>query len=304
MLLVCNKGDETLGLMDVEARREVAAVPVGGVTGHEVAASPDGRTAYVPIYGNSGVGQPGSDGDRMVAIDLAERRVAGTVDFGKGVRPHLPVFDPASGMVYVTTELEEAITIVDPRTLRVAGLIPTGQAESHMLAITRDGRRGYTANVGPGTVSVLDMAERKTMAVIPVSKRTQRIAISPDDKLVFTADQAEPRMAVIDTESNQVTSWVALPGRGFGSTPTPDGCWLLVTLPATRQLAVVDLSAMKVAQVLDVPAAPQAVVVRTDGREAYVSCDASGQIAVIDCTRWTVEGTMAAGAGPDGLGWA
>ena len=37
--------------------------------------------------------------------------------------------------------------------------------ESHMLAITRDGRRGYTSNVGPGTVSVLDLEAQKFIAV-------------------------------------------------------------------------------------------------------------------------------------------
>ena len=36
-----------------------------------------------------------------------------------------------------------------------------------MLAITRDGRRGYTSNVGPGTVSVLDLEAKKLLAVIP-----------------------------------------------------------------------------------------------------------------------------------------
>ena len=30
---------------------------------------------------------------------------------------------------------------------------------SHMLVISSDGRHGYTANVGPGTVSVLDLNE-------------------------------------------------------------------------------------------------------------------------------------------------
>jgi DNA-binding beta-propeller fold protein YncE len=304
MLLVCNKGDATLGLIDVETGKQVAAVPVGGATGHEVAASSDGRTAYVPIYGDGGVGKPGTDGDRMVAIDLTTRQVTGTVDFGKGVRPHLPVFDPQSGMLYVTAELEEAIAIVDPRTLQVAGWIPTCQEESHMLAISRHGRRGYTANVGPGTVSVLDLDAGQTVTVIPISERVQRIAIAPDDSLVFTADQEEPRLAVIDTAVNRVKAWVALPGLGYGTAPTPDGKWLLVALPWNKQVAVVDLATMKVAGTADVPATPQAVAVRPDGREAYVSCDATRQVAVLDCARWTVKGTIPAGAGADGLAWA
>jgi DNA-binding beta-propeller fold protein YncE len=279
-------------------------VPEGGKTGHEVTASPDGRTAYVPIYGDSGVGKPGTDGDRMVVIDIASRKVTGTVNFGHGVRPHLPVFGPKNGMLYVTTELDQAIAIIDPKTLKIVGQIPTGQAESHMLAISHDGRRGYTANVGPGTVSVLDMDANKMLAVIPISGETQRISISPDDKWVFTSDQKAPRLAVIDTATNKVHTWVALPGSGYGTASTPDGKWLLVDMPSRNQVAVVDLTAMKVVKSLDVPKAPQAVVVRPDGKEAYASCDSSHKIAVIDVANWTVKGTIEAGGGADGLAWA
>jgi DNA-binding beta-propeller fold protein YncE len=301
---VANKGDHTLGIIDVEMGKQVATVPEGGITGHEVTASPDGKTAYVPIYGNSGVGKPGTDGSNMVVIDVASRRVTGQVDFGKGVRPHLPVFNPKTGVLYVTTELDQAIIIVDPTTLKIIGKIPTGQAESHMLAVSHDGRRGYTANVGPGTVSALDLEARKTLAVIPISGETQRISISPDDKLVFTADQTKPQLAVIDTATNRVRTWIALPGAGYGTASTPDGKWLLVDVPSNRQVAVVDLTSMKVAKTLDVPAAPQAVVVRPDGREAYVSCDSSHKIAVIDTAGWTVRTTIDAGTGADGLAWA
>ena len=303
-LLVANKGDQTLGIVDVDSGKQIAAVPEGGITGHEVTASPDGKMAYVPIYGNSGVGKPGTDGDHMVVIDLASRKIVGTVNFGHGVRPHLPVFGPKNGLLYVTTELDQAITVIDPKTLKIVGQVPTGQKESHMLVISHDGRRGYTANVGAGTVSVLDLDTRKTLTVIPISAETQRISISPDDKWVFTSDQKTPRLAVIDTASDKVKSWVDLPGAGYGTASTPDGKWLLVDVPGKNQVSVVDLTAMKVVKNLDVPKAPQAVVVRPDGKEAYASCNASGKIAVIDTATWTVKGTIDAGPDADGLAWA
>ena len=58
LLIVANKGEHTLGIVDPVSGEQVATVPEGGITGHEVVASPDGKTAYVPIYGNSGVGKP------------------------------------------------------------------------------------------------------------------------------------------------------------------------------------------------------------------------------------------------------
>jgi DNA-binding beta-propeller fold protein YncE len=303
-LLVTNKGDRTLSIVDPIAGQQLAAVPEGGTTGHEVIASPDGKTAYVPIYGNSGVGKPGTDGTNMVAIDLASRKITGNLDFGHGVRPHCPIFNLANGLLYVTTELDNTISIIDPHKMKIVGTVPTGQSESHMLAISRDGKRGYTANVGPGTVSVLDLEKRTTLAVIPISKNTQRISISADDTMVFTSDQTKPQLAVIDTATNQIKKWVPLPAPGYGSAATRDGHWLVIAVPQANKVAAVNLRTMKVEHVIDVPAAPQEMLLEPDDKVAYVSCDSSAKVAAIDTSTWAVTKLIAVGKGADGLAWA
>ena len=303
LLLVANKGDRTLGLIDPGSDRQVATIMESGVTGHEVVGSPDGKRAFVPIYGDSGVGLPGTDGSTMDVIDLGERKVIQSIDFGRGVRPHCPVFGPKDGLLYVTTELDKAVTIIDAHSLEIIGKVPTGQAESHMLAISPDGSKGYTANVGPGTVSVLDLAGRKTLAVIPVAGHVQRISLAPDGRWAFTSDTEKPRLAVINTTTNKIDHWIALPAMGYGTAPTADGKSLLVAIPKTNEVAVVDIPKMRVVRTIKVPASPQEVLVRPDGRFAYVSCSSSDQIATIQIDDWSVK-VVEAGRGADGLAWA
>ena len=301
---MANKGDHTLGVIDTAAGKMIATVPEEGVTGHEVVASPDGKLAYVPIYGNAGVGKAGTDGQLIRVVDLEKRSVINTLDLGKGLRPHCAVIGPKNGLLYVTTEIENSITVIDPATMKVVATIPTGQPESHMLAISSDGRLGYTANVAPGTVSVLDLEAKKVLTIIPVCKNTQRISLSTDDRWIFTSDQNQPRLAVIDTRTNGVSQWIEMPASGYGSAPTPDGRWLVIALPRVNQVAVIDLQTLKVAHTITVPRTPQEVLVRPDGAEAYVSCDASKQIAVLDAKTWTVKKLIDAGTGADGLAWA
>ena len=303
-LLVAQKGEQSLGIVDPVAGTVIASVPEGGVTGHEVTASPDGRLAYVPIYGNSGVGKPGTDGSKLVVIDIAAQKVVANLDFGRGVRPHMPIFGPKDGLLYVTTELDHSITLIDPKTLKIVGSIPTGQAESHMLALSHDGLRGYTANVGPGTVSVLDIAARKTLKIIPISGQTQRISISNDDHWVFTADQTKPQLAVIDTRTNEVSQWIPLEGLGYGSAPTLDGCWLLITIPEKNKVAVVDLNSMQVVRSVDTPPDPEEVLMQPGGRTAWVSSVSSHQLAEIDLATWTIKRKITAGKNSDGMAWA
>jgi len=304
LLLVDIKGESSLGIIDPSAETVVAKIPEDGVTGHEVAATLDGKRAFVPIYGNSGVGEPGTDGSNIVVVDLVTHKAIGNIDFGKGVRPHDPVIGPKDGLLYVTTELNQSVTIINPVTLKIIGSIPTNQDQSHMLVISRDGRRGYTANVGPGTVSVLDLEKRRTIAVIPVSKQIQRIALSVDGKEIFTADQTKPQLAVIDTATNKVKSWVPLPGLGYGSSVTPDGDWLMIANPLIHKVSAINLHTLKVEHILDFPVRPQAIVVNPNGRVADVSCDSSRKVGVIDLADWKVTKLIDVSPGVDGMAWA
>lgn len=302
LLLIENKGEHTLGVVDPVAGKELAKITLSGVTGHEVAASPDGRFAYAPIYGNSGVGAPGTNGHAIDVIDIHARKIAHKINL-KPVRPHCAVYGP-DGMLYVTAELAKAIYIINPRTLKLVGSISTEQPESHMLAITRDGKRGYTANVGAGSVTALDIENRKPIAVIHVCKVVQRISLSADDHLAFTADQGKPRIAVIDTNENRVQGWISLPAIAFGTRATPDGKWLLATMTGPSKIAVVDLHTMKLARTISVPEAPQEILISPDARVAYISCDRSRQVAVLNLQNWQVEKLIPVGRGDDGMAWA
>ena len=303
-LLAINEAESTLSIINPETGRELARIAEGGVAGHEVVASPDGTTAYVPIYSDSFAGRPGSNGSEMVVIDLTSRKVIRHVDFGHGVRPHQPVLNPHDGMLYVTTELDHTVTVIDPTSMKIVGTIPSGQALSHMLVLDHAGQFGYTANIQPGSVSVLDLRAKKLLAVIPVAPKMQRIAISADDKELFAADQTNPRVAVINTATRQVDSWIPLPAIAYTLTTTQDGRWLLVGFDSESQVVVVNLRSYKVVKTIDLPASPSEILMSPDGSMAYVSCTDKQQIAEIKVSDWTVTKLIQAGKRVDGLAWA
>src|SRR5687768_3456595 len=81
-LIVANKAEATVSLIDLASGKVAATLPVG--TGpHEVAVSPDGRLALIANYGTGG--QPGSS---LTLIDIPGAKVVKTIDLGEYRRPH------------------------------------------------------------------------------------------------------------------------------------------------------------------------------------------------------------------------
>ncbi|MDP9338115.1 MAG: hypothetical protein M3P45_04530 [Acidobacteriota bacterium] len=306
-LVVVNQAEHNVSLVEMALRRKFATVSVG-VNGHEVAVSADGQRLYVPIYGNSGVGKPGTDGASIDVIDVGKRQVSSSIDLGKPLRPHRAEFGP-SGLLYVTGELGNAVIIVDPATQKVAGEIPTGQPQSHMFVFSPDQLRAFTSNVSAGNISVLDIPGRRLISVIPVAKTIQRVSISPGGNRIFTHDQSAPRLAVIDVSDSQnasaykVSNWIDLPDVAYASEPTPDGKLLLVVCPKKHLLLAVDLATLKVVKSLDLPGTPSEILVSPDGGAAFISCMDAGKIAVVDVPSWQLLDPVVLTPGVDGLAW-
>jgi DNA-binding beta-propeller fold protein YncE len=299
-LFVANQFEHTALLIDLDSGKTIQTTGVD-INGHEVAVSSDGHYGYVPIYGNSGVGKPGTDGGTIQVIDLTAGRAIDIINLPKPVRPHCAKFGP-DGLLYVSAELANAVYAIDIHSRKVVAEIPTGRPESHMLVISPDGARAYTANVSTGTISVLDLRKHALVTVISVAKRVQRISLSPDGKWVFTHDQDAPRIAVIDTSTNSVSRWLDIPSYVYSSQPTPDGKYLVANSPDGK-LFVLNLSSGAVEKTFDIPAALGAITVTSDGSHAYVSCPQAGTIEVLNLRDGKLEEPIRLTKGVDGLVW-
>ena len=302
MLAVVNQKQHAVVLVDASSAKTIATVPVG-VNGHEIAISPAGDFAYVPIYGDSGVGRPGTDGREIAIVDLKTRKMVGAIDLGRPMRPHKAVFGP-DGMLYVSGELANAILIVDVHKRAVVGEIPTGASQSHMFAFTPDGSRIFTSNVGDGSVSVLDVRARKVIAVIPLTRRVQRMSLSNDGRWAFTSDWDQARFAVIDTKTNALSRWVETSGSPYVTQAAPDGKSLLVseTKDGKGLLEVVDLTSWKIMRSYPLPAAQNGGFL-VHGDLAYLSEPLGGNIEVLNLKTWELEKPIVMAVGVDGLGW-
>ena len=324
VLVVLEKDSAAARLLDPASGATLARLPTGPFP-HEVAASPDGALAVVADYGAR---EPGRT---LTVLDLRGRRVLRTVDLGEYRRPHGIVWLPGAGQrVAVTAEQSQALLVVDVAAGRVERAIPTGQRGTHMIALAADGRRAWTANIGSGSVTAVDVqggpsGRGDTLHTRPTGRGPEAIDLSPDGREVWAADRELDRITVLDAAT--LDSLASLP---TGRLPnrlkfTPDGRTVLVSNAAGGTLTVYDARARRLVATLDMGAGeagppnpenptgcgavPLGIQLAPDGRRAWVALNGAGAVAEVALTPGRPEATrivrrVAAGAGPDGMAYA
>jgi YVTN family beta-propeller protein len=153
-LLVLNKADNTLTLLDLATKKSVATIPTGEGP-HEVAVSPNGKIAVVCNYGSSP-----TPGNTLTVIDVAARKSLRTIDLGKYVHPH-GIAWLRGNEVAVTTEGTKTLLTVDIAAGKVTAAIETDQLGSHMVALAPAHDRAFVANIGSGSVSVIEASRSR-----------------------------------------------------------------------------------------------------------------------------------------------
>jgi YVTN family beta-propeller protein len=311
-LVVLNKAGNEMALVDPVAMTVTARIPTGAGP-HEVAISADGHTAFVANYGAQ---QPGRT---LQVIDLKGRKDSRAVPLGGLLRPHGIAMQ--DGKVYFTAEGSRAVARLDPATGAVDWVMGTGQSVTHMLVISRDGRKLYTANIGEGTITMIDLVSPggpQGIKHIPVGRGPEGLDLSPDGTELWVATREDGNLHVLDTASHTVTATIAVGRFPIRVKFTPDGKRVLVTNARGGDVAVIDAANRTVLKRIALGGTPVGILITPDGRWAFVASQSdetagpgtdlaaaspSGYVNKIDLTTLETTGRVEPGAGPDGLGW-
>jgi len=298
LLLVLSKPGDKLLLVDPDARKIIGEVPTGHAP-HEVTVSADGRFAFVANYGDQ------TPGDSLSVIDLAARKEVRRKNLGALRRPHGIL--ESHGKIYFTNEVNKVVARYDPATDSVDWLQGTGQDITHMLVMTADQRKIFTANIASDSVSVVEArgnAGNWHVTQIPVGKRPEGIDMSPDEKEVWTAHSQDGGVSVIDVETEKVKETIpSLTKHSNRLKFTLDGKLVLISDPESNQVLAIESSTRKLLKRIGVCAMPLGIQMVPGNRIAYVACAQAGQIAIIDLPSLTQTGAIDVGPGPDGMAW-
>jgi YVTN family beta-propeller protein len=301
-LLVLEKGDRSLAIVDPD-RLEVVARVDAGEDPHEVVASDDGRLAYISNYG--GFSTPGRT---LSVVDLEARRALPAVSLGALRAPHGLAL--AGGRVYFTAEGSKAIARYDPATHEVDWVLGIGQNRTHMLVVAPGLDRIFTSDVNSDTVTILDRAEGGdvsgwTMTHLAVGKGPEGFDVSPDGKELWAANSHDGTVSVVDVAARKVVETLTLGTKRSNRLEfTPDGKRVLVSDLGTGDLLVLDTASRRELKRIHLGHGAAGILIAADGARAYVAVSPDDAVAVVDLRTLSVIGRIATGKGPDGMAWA
>ncbi|MDQ3712035.1 MAG: YncE family protein [Acidobacteriota bacterium] len=295
ILLVLNKNEANLVILDAATMKVLGKVPVGD-SPHEVVIAADGKRAFVANYGAQ---TPGSS---ISVIDLVGRKEIKRIDLGGFLRPHGIV--EMDGNIYFTSETSRTVSRYNPAKDKIDWVMGTGQSATHMLVISNDKKRLFTANIASDTVTAINLGvppSAQNITQIAVGKQPEAIDISPDGKEVWVGLNAEGAIDIVDTGTNKFKEKIKLGERPYRVEFTPDGKRVFATIPNTKEIVVLDAATRKEIKRMKLESVPLGLVFSADGRTAFVSAVQTDCVLKIDAEKFEILGRAETGNAPDGL---
>ena len=310
-LVASNMNDNTATVIDAGSGRVLATLPTGEGP-HEVAISRSGRFAAVSNYGVRG-----KPGNTITVIDLASLTISRTLTLTGYQRPHGMAFFPGDTMLAVTSETSQAILFVDFRDGRIITTRHSNGRSPHMVAMSANGERLFTGNIGDGTVAELGPSPDDSARLTKVGRQPEGIAVSPDGTTVWAGSNRDSVVMVVDTRRGVATDTL----RGFGlpyrMAVTPDNKLAIVTDPMRAEIRVFGATDRKPKFTISVPRdslvataevsgspSPEGIAVSRDSRWAFVTLQGRNRVISIDLEHGTIRNYAPTGNWSDGVGFS
>ncbi|HET6524740.1 beta-propeller fold lactonase family protein [Sphingopyxis sp.] len=290
-LLVGNKGEDTLSVIALDSGAELARLPTGKMP-HEIAISPDGKQAAVVAYG----------GTTIDVFDVAKRTKLRTIDISPNQRPHGLLW-LSDGRLVATAEGSESVAVVAPDGTLTS--IATGQKGTHMITVAPDGRTAYTANIGSGTVSVLDLKDAKKLRDLTIGGKPEGLALTKGGRELWVGDLDAPRVSIWDTKSGEKIAELPVDPVAIRVLASSDGKRVATSNIASGTINLFDAETRAPLKTItvsgDAAKGQVTLLFSADSKRLYAAETGHDEVAEIDVASGEVLRRIATGKQGDGL---
>jgi PQQ-dependent catabolism-associated beta-propeller protein len=196
----------------------------------------------------------------------------------------------AQGTAYVSSEKDDALTVIDLGTLAVKGTLATCKRGRH-LQLTPDGKL-LVACTDSNAADLIDTASGKSLRRIPLGNEPEAFDLSPDGKTIYVSNEDEGVASFIDVASGKKLKSVKVGGEPEGVKVSADGKTLYVTSEVASLVHVIDTASAKVVKNIKVGKRPRRMAITADGRELWVTNELDASVSIVSTATHEVVATL------------
>jgi PQQ-dependent catabolism-associated beta-propeller protein len=182
--------------------------------------------------------------------------------------------------LFVNSEKDDAITLIDMGTLTVQGTVATCKRPRHMQ-LGPDRTKLYVACTDSHEADVIDVATRKSVGRLPLGEDPEAFDFSPDGKTLYVSNEEEGALSMIDVASGKRLRSVEVGEEPEGVKVSPDGKSVYVTSEVASLVHVIDTASGKVVKNIKVGKRPRRFAITPDGSELWVTSELGASVSVI-----------------------
>ena len=264
-IVVANRASGTISVIDTHTDEVVDTVPM-----------PDGgepmSVVYVAAQNRVLVGDRANS--RVVAFNAQNLGVEGAVATGVGVF-HMWA-DPQGKQLWVVNDIDDVVTVVDPKTLTVIASVPIPGGKPHDVVVGPAGKRAFVsviADDGTDEVRMFDTATFGLLALTDVGD-DPHVSLARQDNNLYVPCQNTDDVFVLDRTTLAVVTTIAVPGAHGAGMARNGKVFYTTNLPGggTDGLLAIDTATNAVIDAVDTPfAVPHNIALTPNGRKIYIT---------------------------------
>ena len=196
----------------------------------------------------------------------------------------------AQGTAYVSSEKDNALTMIDTTTLAVKGTLATCKRARH-VQITPEGKL-LVACTDSNAADLIDPVTAKSLRRIPLGEEPEAFDLSPDGKTLYVSNEDEGAASFIDVASGKKRASVKVGKEPEGVKVSADGKLVYVTSEVASMVHVIDTATAKVVKNIRVGKRPRRMAITADGKELWVTNELDASVSIVSTADHSVVGTL------------
>ena len=197
----------------------------------------------------------------------------------------------AQGVVYVSSEKDNTLTVLDMKTMAVTATIATCKRPRH-LQRTPDGKHMLVACTDSNAADLIDLASRKSVRQVPLGNEPEAFDLSPDGKTVYVSNEDEGALSMVDFNTGKVLKSVEVGKEPEGVKVSPDGKTVWVTSEVASLVHVIDVASGQVTKNVKVGKRPRRFALTPDGSQLWVTNELGASVTVLSTKDYSTVGTI------------